>query len=133
MAKSNKKIVRDFYTSDFFNDPTVLGEFLHPDMEMFWNAKTGYSRLDFDQVSGLLKETAKSFDATRVAITHLIGKDDQVSIRFTMEVSTIEDPETMSPVAHFMAIWELKDGKLYKGHQMSQPVEEDKEAMKSWK
>lgn len=133
MAKSNKKIVKDFYSSDFFNDLSVMKEYVHPEMELFWNAKTGYSYLNYEQVEALLLESSKSFDATRTKITHLIGKGDTVTIRFTISVSTIERPEKMDPMAHFMAIWEIKDGQLYKGYQMSQPVEEDKEAMKSWK
>lgn len=133
MAKSNKKFVGDFYSSDFFNDPTVIDTFLHPEMELFWNAKSGYSHLNRTQLAGLLSESGKSFDATRVKITHLIGKGDQVTIRFTLKVSTIERPDKVDAIAHFMAIWELKDEKLYKGYQMSQPIEEDEEAMKSWK
>lgn len=133
MAKSNKKIVKDFYSSDFFNDASVMKKYVHPEMELFWNAKTGYSYLNYSQVKELLAESSKSFDATRTTITHLISKGNTVTIRFTLSVSTIERPEKMDPMAHFMTIWELKDGKLYKGYKMSQPVEEDQDAMRSWK
>jgi len=133
MAKSNKKIVSDFYNSDFFNDPENIDKYLHPEMELFWNAKTGYSHMDIDGLRAMAAETGKSFDSVKPEITHLFSKDNEVVIRFTYYISTIERPEKLDPIAHFVAIWELKDGLLYKGYQMSQPIEEEKEAMKSWK
>ena len=132
MSKSKKKIVAEFYNSDFFNNPQILKEYLHPEMELFWNAKTGYNHLKRDAIIALAAETAKSYDGVRAEITHLIGKDNQVMIRFTYYVSTIEQPDKEEAIAHFMAIWELKDEKLYKGYQMSQPIESDEDAMKSW-
>lgn len=133
MAYSNKKIVSDFYESDFFNDLENINKFMHPEMEIFWNAKTGYSHLDINSLKKIATEAGKSFDAVRPEITHLFSKDNQVVIRFTYFVTTIERPEKEDAIAHFMTIWELKDGLLYRGYQMSQPIEEDKEAMKSWK
>ena len=133
MAKSNKKIVREFYNSDFFNDTSQIDNYIHPDMELFWNAKTGYSHMDIAAIKAMAAEAGKSFDTVRPDITHLISKGDQVVIRFTYYVSTIERPGKEEPIAHFMAIWELKDGLMYRGYQMSQPIEEAKEAMKPWK
>ena len=133
MAKSNKKIVSDFYNSDFFNESENIDKFLHPDMELYWNAGTGYSHLNINGLRNMAAEAGKSFDAVRPEITHLFSDGNQVTIRFTYFVTTIENPEKENPIAHFMAIWELKEGLLYKGYQMSQPLEEDKEAMRSWK
>lgn len=132
MAKSKKKIVAEFYNSDFFNNPEIIKEYLHPDMELFWNAKTGYVEMNRDAIIAMAAETAKSYDGVRAQITHLIGKGDLVTIRFTYYVGTIERPGKEDAIAHFMAIWEMKDGMLYKGFQMSQPSEADEDAMKSW-
>jgi len=48
-------------------------------------------------------------------------------------VRMIENPNEEVPVAHFMAIWEIKDNLMYRGYQMSQPAEEDQEAMISYR
>ncbi len=133
MSKSKKKIVRDFYNSDFFNDPSLLKKYLHPEMELFWNAKTGYNHMRIDDVRVMSQEAAKSFDSVRAKVTHLVGKGDTVTIRFTYYVTTMERPNEEEPIAHFMAIWELRDDKLYRGYQMSQPIEEGADAMVSWK
>lgn len=133
MAKSNKKIVKEFYNSDFFNDTSQLDIYMHPEMELYWNAKTGYSHMDIEAIRAMATEAGKSFDSLRPVITHLISKGNEVVIRFTYYVSTIERPGKEDPIAHFIAIWEVKDGLLYRGYQMSQPAEETKEAMQSWK
>lgn len=133
MAKSNKKIVKEFYSSDFFNDPSVFEHYLHPEMELFWNATSGYSHMDIKGLKEMVIEAGKSFHGVRPVITHLISKGDQVVIRFTYFVTTIELPEIEEPMAHFMAIWDMKDGLMHRGYQMSQQAEEAKESMKSWK
>ena len=37
-------------------------------------------------------------------------------------IRTIENPDEELGIAHFISIWEVKDGKLYRGHQVSQPA-----------
>ena len=58
---------------------------------------------------------------------------NNVTNRFTFYVATIENPTEEMPIAHFVAIWEIKDELMYKGYQMSLPAEESPEAMISYK
>lgn len=132
MSINSKSIVRGFYTSDFFNEVENVKKYLHPEMELFWNARTGYSQMSREDIFIMASEASKSFESVRCDITHLLEEGDQVTIRFTYFVRMIEDPNEEVPVAHFMAIWEIKDGQMYRGYQMSQPAEEDKEAMISY-
>ena len=127
-----KEIVKGFYTSDFFNENDNVTKYLHPDMQLYWNARTGYEQMDRDQVIAVTKESAKSFETVRCAITHLLAEGNEVTIRFTFYVSTIENPNEETPLAHFIAIWEIKDGQMYRGYQISQPVEEAPDAMQSY-
>ncbi len=133
MSKSAKQVVSDFYTSDFFNNSKKLTEFLHSDMELFWNARTGYSHMSRKELIAVVEEAAKSFEGIRCDITHLLEDGANVTIRFTFFVRTIEDPNEETPIAHFMAIWNVKDGQMYRGYQMSQPAEEDKDALVSYR
>ena len=68
----------------------------------------------------------------RGEITHILEDGNNVTIRYTYFVKTIENPNEEVPVAHFMAIWTIKDDLMYRGYQMSQPAEEDPEAMISY-
>ena len=132
MSTEGKKIVSAFYSSDFFNKNQQVEKYLHPEMELFWNARTGYSYMRRDDIAAVTSEAVKSFDSVRCEITHLLQEGQNVTIRFTFYITTIENPTEEVPAAHFVAIWEIKDGLMYKGYQMSQPAEEEPEAMISY-
>ena len=70
-------------------------------------------------------EMGKSFISLRCSISHLISEDDKVSARLTYYIKTVENPDEEVGIIHFMAIWELKDGLLYRGYQISQPSDDD--------
>lgn len=133
MSINAKSVVSNFYMSDFFNELDNVKKYLHPEMELFWNARTGYSHMNREDILTMASEAAKSFDSVRCDITHLLEEGDNVTIRFTYFVRMIENPNEEVPVAHFMAIWNIKDGQMHRGYQMSQPAEEDKEAMISYR
>jgi len=130
---SAKQIVQDFYTSDFFNDTSNIEKYLHKDAELHWNASSGYAHFKKDQMHLVFSEAGKSFDEVRCGITHLLEDGDTASIRFTYFAKTIESPQEEIPLGHFIAIWEVKDGLLYKGFQMSQQPEDSPEALDSFK
>lgn len=124
MASSGKEIVENFYTSDFYQDKEVLKEFLHPQVELSWYGTTGLKKLNLDEISAISHELAQSFESLRAEVENVISEKGKTAIQFTYHVRTIENPEEEMPLAHFMAIWELKDDKLYRGVQISQLGEE---------
>jgi len=133
MISEEKRIVSDFYCSDFFSKNQNVEKYLHPEMELYWNAATGYSHMYRDDIAQVTAEAAKSFETVRCEITHLLQEDNNVTVRFTFFITTIENPGEEIPAAHFVAICEIKDGLMYKGYQMSQPAEEAPEAMISYR
>ncbi|HEY9184106.1 MAG TPA: nuclear transport factor 2 family protein [Salegentibacter sp.] len=124
MASSGKEIVKNFYTSDFYQDKEVLKEFLHPQVELSWYGTTGLKKLNLDEISAISHELAQSFESLRAEVENVISEKGKTAIQFTYHVRTIENPEEEMPLAHFMAIWEIKDDKLYRGVQISQIGEE---------
>lgn len=132
MSSSIKKIVKAFYTSDFYKNPEDVGLYLHPEAELFWNNSSGFNKMNFQDILGLSTEISKSFHSLRAEISHLLRDKDEVSIRFTYHVKTVENPDEEIPMAHFIAIWKIRDDKLYKGYQISQPADETPENLSSF-
>ncbi|MGY5850852.1 nuclear transport factor 2 family protein [Salegentibacter sp. F14] len=124
MGLSGKEIVENFYSSDFYQDEKIIREFLHPQAELSWYGTTGLKKLNFDEITAISLQLAQSFESLRAEIDHVISENEKTAIHFTYHVRTIENPDEEMPLAHFMAIWELKDGKLYRGVQISQLGEE---------
>lgn len=131
MGLSDKKIVELFYTSNF-RDLEEVKKYLHPEAELFWNNSAGFNKMGYDEILKLSEELIKSFISLRAEVSHLLKDKDQITIRFTYHVRTVENPDEEIPMAHFIAIWTVKDGKLFKGYQISQQADETPENLSSF-
>lgn len=124
MGLKTKEVVEGFYESNFYKDEEVLKSYLHPEVELSWYGTTGLKKLNLEEIAEISKQLAASYESLRAKIDKVVSKKDDAAIHFTYYVRTIENPDEEMPLAHFVAMWELKDGKLYKGVQISQLGEE---------
>ena len=122
MSTGAKEIVRDFYRSDILKDNSVLETFFHPELVLIWNSSDGLSIMHYEDIKNFFSEIRRTYDDFRVEISHLLEDDDHVTVRYKYYIRTIENPDEELGIAHFIAIWEVKDGKMYRGYQVSQPV-----------
>lgn len=132
MQSKEKQLVQDFYESDFYKKPSLLKDYLHEEVTIYWNSSSGFSKLNFNGFSKMASEMGKSFEALTCEITHLLQEDNKVTIRFTYNATTIEYPEEEGALAHFICIWELKDHQLYEGYIISQPGDDSEENISSF-
>lgn len=132
MSLSPKKTVKAFYTSSFFETPEEIKNYLHPDAQLFWNSSEGFHKMDYQDMVNLSMSMSKSFESLRAEVSHLLKDKDQVTIRFTYHVRTVENPDEEIPMAHFIAIWTVEEGKMLKGYQISQPADENPENLGSF-
>ena len=120
----SKEVVRNFYKADILKDPTVLQTYFHPEISLIWNSNDGLTIMNFQDLEGFFGEIRNTYNDLRIEVSHLLQDDDFVTIRYKYYVSTLENPDEELGIAHFIAIWEIKDGKMYRGYQVSQPVTE---------
>ena len=132
MSNTAKEVVRDFYRSDLLNDSTVLNRFFHPDLVLIWNSSDGLSIMHYDEIVEFFLEIKRTYNDIRTEVSHLLAEDNHVTIRYKYYVRTIENPDEELGIAHFIAIWEIKDGKLYRGYQVSQPVTDKDDTNESY-
>ncbi len=132
MSKSAKEIVKDFYKSDILRDDTVLERFFHPELELIWNSANGLSIMNYTDIVNFFGEVRRSYNDLRVEISHLLQDDNNVTVRYKYYIRTIENEDEELGIAHFIAIWEVKDGKLYRGYQVSQPVNDNDDTNESY-
>lgn len=132
MSKNAKEIVRDFYRSDILKDGSILEEFFHEDLVLIWNSTNGLSILNFDDLGAFFAEIKRTYYDLRLEVSHLLADDNYVTIRYKYYIRTIENPDEELGISHFIAIWEVKDGKIYRGHQISQPVNDNDDTTESY-
>lgn len=126
-------LVKAFYDADVANDASVVSNFFHKDCELHWTSTQGFQKLNFKELEHFFGETRKAFDSLRFEFSHLIEKDNTVVTRHTLYGSAIEDAQNETALGHFSTLWEVKDGKLYRGYEISQQADESNtESMQSF-
>ncbi len=132
MINKAKEVVRDFYRSDILKDSSVMERFFHPEIVLIWNSPIGLSILQYEELVNFFEEVRRSYQEIRLEVSHLLADGNHVTMRYKYYVRTNENPDEEMGIAHFMAIWEVKDGKIFRGHQISQPVMENDDTHESY-
>lgn len=132
MSKKAKDVVRDFYRSDILRDDTVMERFFHPELVLIWNSANGLSIMNYEDIINFFGEVRRSYNDLRIEVSHLLADDNHVTIRYKYYIRTMENPDEELGIAHFIAIWEVKDDKLYRGYQVSQPVTDKDDTNESY-
>lgn len=115
-----KDIVVKFYQSAGILSKNYLLEILHEDVFLEWFSSKGFLKLDYNDILAMSKDMRSTYDSLRADVIDVLAEDEKVSIVHSYYVRTIENPDEEIILATFFTVWELKDGKLYRGIQMSQ-------------
>ncbi len=121
---TSKEVVINFFNSDIANDINVIEKYYHNECEVHWNSSQGYKFRDFNDTVEFFKRITESYDSLRFELSHLLEDNHVVTARYTLFASTIETEEEI-PLAHYVSIFELKDNKLFRVYDMSQPADTD--------
>jgi hypothetical protein len=117
-------IVKNFYDSDLANDETIVAKYFHKECELHWNSSHGYMLLKYNDIVTFFEGTRKAYNSLRFDFSHVLKEEQFVTSRYTLFANTIENPDEEVALAHFIAIWEVKDEKLYRCHEMSQQADQ---------
>ncbi|APY00260.1 SnoaL-like protein [Lacinutrix venerupis] len=128
---SAKKIVKAFYDSNLAKDENLIDMF-HNDCVLHWNSSQGFTTLNKSEIEEKLNGVKESYLSFTYRLSHLLEDDNIVTARYTIYYTTIERPLKEEPLAHFISIWEIKDGKMYKGYEISQKLDESVENLTSF-
>ncbi|WP_306350104.1 nuclear transport factor 2 family protein [Flavobacterium sp. '19STA2R22 D10 B1'] len=118
--EASKDIVYDFYQSDALINKEKMQAYLHPEVTLEWDSSKGFHEFDHHGLLKLADELERSYNTSRVEISHLLQEDNLVTLRYRQYVTLFENPTEEIALAKFIVIWELKEQKLFKGYQMSQ-------------
>ncbi|MEM0516778.1 MULTISPECIES: nuclear transport factor 2 family protein [Aequorivita] len=132
MKNKAKEIVRNFYRSDILRDETVMERFFHPELTLIWNSANGLTIMNYDDIVNFFGEVRRSYNDLRVEISHLLADGNHVTIRYKYYIRTMENSDEELGIAHFIAIWEIKDDLIYRGYQVSQPVTDKDDTNESY-
>lgn len=132
MSNNAKEIVRAFYRSDILKDSSVMEQYFHPEIILIWNSADGLTIMNYDDLIKFFSEIKRTYEDLRLEVSHLLADDNHVTIRYKYYVRTLENPDEELGIAHFIAIWEVKDDMLFRGYQVSQPVTDKDDTNESY-
>lgn len=132
MNNKAKALIREFYKSDILRDEGVMQRFFHPELVLIWNSADGLTIMNYDDIIAFFSEIRRTYQDLRVEISHILADEEHVTIRYKYYIRTMENPDEELGIAHFIAIWEIKDDKIYRGYQVSQPVTEMDDTKESY-
>lgn len=128
-----KKLVKSFYESNFIKETDIVERFFHPELTLIWNSATdGLSILNYDDMVTFFEEIRRNYADMRIELSHLLKDDVFVTARYKYYIRPVENPDEELGIAHFITIWEVKDDKLFRGYQISQPVTDKDDTQKSY-
>tara|TARA_R100001377_G_scaffold54466_2_gene32151 strand:- start:629 stop:1036 length:408 start_codon:yes stop_codon:yes gene_type:complete len=122
---TSKALIKSFYESDLSNDETLIEKFYHKDCLIHWNSSKGYTEMNYNDVSNFFQGVRESYNNLRFQITHLLEEDNMVTVRYTLFANTIESQADEMPIAHHICIHHVKDQKIYRSFEISQPADID--------
>jgi len=117
---STLELVRKFYESAGILSKTYCMDIFHDEIRLEWYSSKGHLFLDHTDLLALSKDLKLSYFDLRAEVHDIMCEGEKVMIRYTYYVRTFENPEEELILATFFTVWEIRDGKLFKGIQMSQ-------------
>ncbi len=130
--ESPKDVVLKFYSSDAWRDVAVLDSFLHAEYEQHWHGPDGYTFYDRADVLEHGKHLSEKHGDVQVEISHVMEDGALVALRYLFKVSSADKPDDVEPSAEFIAIWEVRNGKLYRCWEISAPPDVSPAALASF-
>lgn len=128
---SAKETVKKFYESDLVQTEDIMDLF-HKKVQLQWHSTQGFRTLDYQGIKDTIEIMRKSYLSFQYRLSHLLEDGDMVTARYTIYVTPIERPNKEDPFAHFITIWKIKNGKLFKGFEISQLADSSSESLNSF-
>lgn len=129
---SPKELLKQLYNTDIIANKEFVEQFYHKDCELHWNSSKGFRISKFEDISRFFKIIRENYISIRYEVSHLLEDSDHVTSRYTAYGKTIENEDEETPLAHYISIWQIKEGKLYRGHQISQLADDSAIATNSF-
>jgi hypothetical protein len=117
-----RNIVQEFYEPNVLLQPDRVAQLLHPEVILDWRSSTGHSQLNYDALLKISQSLGAAYLQFRCPIDQILVDKNEVSVRYVNYAKTIENKHEEHVLGYFMVQWEIRDGLLYRGFQISQPA-----------
>lgn len=119
---TTEQIAERLYLLDGIRDADFLNSILSDKFEFEWDSSQGLSRMNKDEIIKYVQELKENYHTSKVSILDQIITENKIAVRYLHHVSSIENPNELFTIAKIFVFWDIENGKIINGYQMSKPL-----------
>lgn len=114
-----ENIIEQLYQEDGLRNKEYLDSILDTDFKLEWDSSVGSRVMSRSEVLEMAEELKTNYHVSKTSILNLVSDKDKLVVQYLHHVSTIENPKELFTIAKVVVIWDIENGKIVKGYQMS--------------
>ncbi len=118
---NSREIVEKLYNEDGLRNRDLLNTILHQDFVLNWDSSVGFRTMSKNDVLDMADELKANYQDSKASVIDTIFTDEKLVVRYIHQVSTIENPNELFTIAKIIVIWDIENGQIKKGYQISKP------------
>lgn len=118
---NSREIVEKLYNEDGLRNRDFLDKILHQNLVLDWESSIGLRTMSKNEILDMADELKANYQESRVSIIDNVITDNKIVVRYTHQVSSIENPNELFTIAKVLVIWDVENEQITKGFQMSKP------------
>ncbi|MFD2907842.1 nuclear transport factor 2 family protein [Flavobacterium ardleyense] len=118
---TNREKIEFLFKDDGMRNEQFLKELIHEDFKLEWDSSSGNSISDKSFILNLSDAINANYEISYFEISHIIEENNQIVVKYSHKVATIENPKEIMLITKAVAIWTFEEGKITNGYLISKP------------
>jgi hypothetical protein len=116
---TKKALIQKLYAEDGLRNKEFLQSLLAENFILHWESSDGYYEMNKKAILNLADELNANYEFSDVDVFSIVEENNKVAVHYLHKLSTLENPNSLIPIAKVMVIWEFEDDTILKGYQIS--------------
>lgn len=118
---NSNDIVEELYVKGGLRNKELLNKILHSDFVLNWDSSVGLKTMNKNDVLDMADELKANYQDFKINVVDTVSSNNKLVVRYTHQASTIENPSELFTIAKVIVIWDIENGQITKGYQISKP------------
>ncbi|MEZ4788109.1 MAG: hypothetical protein R2790_09605 [Flavobacterium haoranii] len=118
----SNQIIERLYEHDGLRDANFLESIIAPDFIFEWDSSQDKRLMNKNDIIALAHELKNNYHLSKTSILDKIITESKIVVHYLHHVATIENPKELFTIARVIVIWDVENGQIIKGYQISKPA-----------
>ncbi|SHJ23029.1 nuclear transport factor 2-like protein [Flavobacterium haoranii] len=116
------QIIERLYDLDGLRDVDFLESIIADEFTFEWDSSQEKRVMSKSDIVALAHELKNNYHLSKTTVLDKVVTDSKIVVSYLHHVATIENPKELFTVARIIVIWDIENGQLIKGYQISKPA-----------